>query len=222
MCKGNKLQEWYNQHVHSLKRQHETLSMAKEDVGPRETRLAERKACLDAKEAEISSREAALELSLRNKEEELETRLVQHTNELEDGHEAALATLSSTSATQLKKVSNQLAVTAAAKVELEARLSTLMEELARNGEEVEAIKEKVRKAQTTLEDAYLQLSSKSQDLGAANNTIFGLQSRLASLEQKIESAGVREGLFQKDPTNAQALQREAEYKLGHHIEPHDL
>ncbi|KAE8790510.1 hypothetical protein D1007_35166 [Hordeum vulgare] len=99
VCKGNEMQEWYNRPVNSLKRQDETLSMAKEDVAAWETRLAERKVRLDAKEAEISSREVALKLSLCNKEEELEVRLVQRAKELEDGHKVALATLSSTSAT---------------------------------------------------------------------------------------------------------------------------
>lgn len=167
--------------------------MAKEDVVARETRLAERKARLDAKKAEISSRNVALKLSLCNKEEEFEARLAQRTNEIEDGHKAALVVLSLTFATRLKEVSDQIGVAAAAKVELEARLGTLAEEVAKRGEEAEALKEEVRKSQAMLKEARSQLSSKSQDFDIANNTISGLQPRIASLEQKIESAGAREG-----------------------------
>ncbi|KAE8774986.1 hypothetical protein D1007_52564 [Hordeum vulgare] len=73
--KGNELLDWYNHQIHFLKREFEMLSMDKEDVAARETRLAECKARLDAKEVEISSRGEALKLTFCNKKEELEARI---------------------------------------------------------------------------------------------------------------------------------------------------
>lgn len=70
--KGNELCGWHDKQFQVLTRQHETISMAREDVTAREARLAERKALLDAKGQNISSREEKLGATLRAKDDDLE------------------------------------------------------------------------------------------------------------------------------------------------------
>ena len=87
------LRKWNDKQFKVLMRQQETLLMTREDVMAREARLADRKACLDAREQEISLREEKLEATLRTKDEGLEVLVQKRTKELEDKHGAALNTL---------------------------------------------------------------------------------------------------------------------------------
>ena len=70
--KGNELREWHGKQFQVLLRQHEMISMEKEDVAAREARLAERTTLLDTKDKDMSSREQNLEDALRGKDEELQ------------------------------------------------------------------------------------------------------------------------------------------------------
>ena len=47
--KGNELREWYKKQSHSIMRQEEVLSMAKEDITSRVVCLAEHEALLNTK-----------------------------------------------------------------------------------------------------------------------------------------------------------------------------
>ena len=108
---------------------------------PRERRLADHKASLDAREQEISLREENLEATLRAKDESLETMVQQQTKQLKDEHGAALDTLSTGHAAQLKKLVDDLDFASSAKVELDRQVAKLNEDLARSAKEVEALKE---------------------------------------------------------------------------------
>ena len=93
--------------------------MMREDVGARGRHLADHKASLDVREQEISLREENLEATLRAKDESLETLVQQHTKKLKDEHGAALYTLATDHAAQLKKLVEDLDDASSAKAELE-------------------------------------------------------------------------------------------------------
>ena len=112
------LREWNDKQFKVLMRQQETLLMTREDVMAREARLADHKASLDAREQEISLWEEKLEATLRAKDEELEALMQQHTKEQEDRHKAALDALTANSATQLKKLADDLYAASTAKTDL--------------------------------------------------------------------------------------------------------
>ena len=75
--KGSELHDWHGKQFQVLMRQQETISMAREDVIAREARMAERKALLDTREQDISSREEKLEATLRDKDDDLEALMQQ-------------------------------------------------------------------------------------------------------------------------------------------------
>ena len=153
----------------------------------REWRLVDHKASLDARELEISLRGEQLEATLRAKDESLETLVQQCTKELKDEHGAALDTLSTDHATQLKKLVDDLDVTSSAKVELGQQVAKLNEDLAGSAKEVEALKESARQAELHLADVQSHLSSKSQRLETANSNISDMKARIGSLERAAES-----------------------------------
>ena len=113
------LGEWHDNKFKALIRQQETLQMTKEDVITRETRLAERKALLYAKEQSIALWEEKLEATLRAKDDELEALVCQRTKDLEDKHEVALNVVAVDSAARLKKLTDDLAAASAAKTDLD-------------------------------------------------------------------------------------------------------
>ena len=106
--------------------------------------MAERKALLDAREQGISSRDEKLEATLRAKDKSLETLVQQRTKELKDEHGAALDTLSTDHAAQLKKLVDDLDVASSAKSELDRQVAKLNEDLTGSAKEVEALKEEAR------------------------------------------------------------------------------
>ena len=93
--------------------------MMREDVVGWERRLADHKASLDAREQEISLREENLEATLCARDEILETLVQQRTKELNDKHGAALDTLATDHAAQLKKLVEDLDAASSAKAELD-------------------------------------------------------------------------------------------------------
>ena len=113
------LREWHDKQFKALMKQQEILQMMREDVVAREGLLADHKASLDSREQEISLREENLEATLRARDESLETVVQQRTKELKDEHGAALDTLSTDHAAQLKKFVDDLDVASSAKAELE-------------------------------------------------------------------------------------------------------
>ena len=121
MNKCLELHEWNNKKFKVLMRQQETLLMMREDVMAREARLADHKTSLDAREQEISLREEKLEATLRAKDENLEAFVQQRTKELNDKHGAALDTLTTDHAAQLKKLVEDLDVVSSTKAELTGR-----------------------------------------------------------------------------------------------------
>ena len=78
------LREWHDKQFKVLMRKQETLLMTKEDVMAQETRLADRKALLDAREQDLSLREEKLRATLRTKDDDLEALVRQRTKDLED------------------------------------------------------------------------------------------------------------------------------------------
>ena len=125
------LREWHGKQFQVLMRQQETISMAREDVIAREARMAERKALLDAREQDISSRQEKLEATLRAKDDDLEALKKKRTKELEDKHKAVLDMLSTDFYAQLKKIADDLAAVSIAKADLDQQVAKLTEELAR-------------------------------------------------------------------------------------------
>ena len=129
------------------------ITTAKEDVIVREVRLAECEALLTAKEKDVSSQEGNLEATLRGKDEELEALVQQRTKGPEDKHKVALDTFTLDSATQLKKITDDLAVVSAAKTDLDQQVAKLTEDLAGSNKEVMALKEEAQKAETIPNEA---------------------------------------------------------------------
>ena len=76
----------------------------------------------------------------------------QHTKELEDKHGAALDTLATDHAAQLKKLVEDLDAAPSAKAELDWQVAKLNEDLAGSAKEVEALKEEARQAELHLAD----------------------------------------------------------------------
>nr|XP_020189997.1 myosin-11-like [Aegilops tauschii subsp. strangulata] len=175
-------------------RQQETLLMTREDVMARETRLADRKALLDAREREISLQEEKLEGTLRAKDDELEALVQEHTKELEDKHKAAMDALTINSAMQLKKITDDLAAAFAAKTNLDRQVTKLIEELAESTKEVEALKEEARK----------------------------MEARIGTLESAAESSELRQQQLTKDLNTTQRLWKDAEDKLANQSEQANL
>nr|XP_020177122.1 myosin-11-like [Aegilops tauschii subsp. strangulata] len=220
--KGNELREWHGKQFQVLMKQQETISMARKDVIAREARMAERKALLDAREQDISSREEKLEATLRAKDDDLEALVQQHTKELDDKHKATLDALIANSATQLKKLADDLAAASSAKADLDQQVTKLSEELAGSAKEISTLKEEAQKAEILLKDIQSQLSSKSQDLESANGTIEDQKARIDTLESSAESSGAREQQLTKDLDIARRLRKDAEDKLENHSEQVDL
>lgn len=134
----------------------------------------------------------------------------------------ALDTLTLDSTTQLKKVTDELAYASVAKCDHDQHVAKLTEDLAGSNKEVMALKEQAQKGEAALNEVRSQLSSKSQDLDTANNTITDMRARLGTLVSEIKSAAVREKLPMKDLDNARTLQKDAEDKLVNQIEQRDL
>ena len=65
---------------------------------------------------------------------------------------------------------------------------------------------------TTLEGLQSHLTSKSQDLDAAANTIKDLNTKLTTLEKDLELAKDREMVFSEEANSAGTLQKEADLK----------
>ena len=156
--------------------------MVKEEDATQEACLVEREALLNAREKDISSQEGKLEATLRSKDEELEGRVQRHTKELEDKHKAALDALTANSATQVKKLADDLAAASTAKTDLEQQVAKLTEELAGSAKEVEVLKEEARQAELHLANVQSQLSSKTQSLETANDNNSDMKERIGSLE----------------------------------------
>ncbi|KAM3365945.1 hypothetical protein ACQJBY_015498 [Aegilops geniculata] len=194
----------------------------REDVVPRERRLADHKASLDAREQEISLRVENLEATLRAKDESLKTTVQQRTKQLKDVHEAALDTLSTDHAAQLKKLVDDMDVASSSKVELDRQVAKLNEDLAGSAKEVKAFKEEGRQVELHLDDVQSQLSSKTQSLEAANSNISDMTTRIGSLEQSAESLESRQQLLSKELQNAKRLRQDAEDKLKNQVDMSNL
>ena len=186
------LREWHDKQFKVLMRQHETLLMMREDVMDREACLADRKASLDAREQEISLREQNLEATLRAKDDNVETLVRQCTKELEDKHGAALDALAADSAAQLKMLTDDLAAGSTAKTDLDQQVAKLTEDLAWSAKEVKVPKEEAQKVEILLADVQSQLSSKTQSLDTANDTITDMKARIDTLESAAESIESRQ------------------------------
>nr|XP_020166580.1 uncharacterized protein LOC109731614 [Aegilops tauschii subsp. strangulata] len=199
-------------------RQQETLQMMREDVVARERRLADHKASLDAREQEISLREENLEATLHAKDQSFGTLVQQRTKELKDEHGAALDTLSTDHAGQLKKIVDDLDAASSAKAKLKRQVAKLNEDLAMSAMEVEKLKEEAWKAELHLADVQSHLSSKTQSLEAANNNISDMTASIGSLEQTAESLESRQQLLSKVLENAKRLRQYAEDRLKNRVD----
>ena len=87
---------------------------------------------------------------------------------------------------------------------------------------VMTLREEVQKAETLLKDIQSQLSSKSQGLEDANNTIKDLKARIDTMEISAVSSGAREQQLTKDMDTSRRLGKDVEDKLENHSEQVDI
>ena len=78
---------------------------------------------------------------------------------------------------------------------------------------MKALKEEARKAEILLADVPSQLSSKTQSVHSANDTIKDMKARIGTLEGTAQSIESRQRLLSKDLDTAKRLQKDEEDKL---------
>ena len=101
-------------------------------------------------------------------------------------------------------------------------MAKLTEELVGSAKEVMTYKEEAQKEEILLRDIQSQLSSKSQGLEDANNTIKDLKARIDTMEISAVSSGAREQQLTKDMDTSRRLGKDVEDKLENHSEQVDI
>lgn len=230
--RADEAQSWYAERVQEINDQHAELApdknafilekaefeMAQEaaakEAEATDRALTERKVNLDAHEEDLAAREASLAATLKAKDDEVQALIAKQTQELEQAHKEILAAQVQEHAAKLKESADAVAAATTAKTDLEAKVRKLEEDLAGGYKEIATLKDVAQKVTHTLGELQTRLSSKNQELSKATDAAEDLKTKLATLEENLESGKTREAILVKDLEKAQIHLTDAETKFN--------